>query len=263
MLMNNWAMNYSGENGSGGGGGNGGDDGAPAGDVGADTTQADGGADTTAADAAKVAADKVTADAAAADKAAADGAYVDDPAKTAEENKTAKEAHDAAAAEKAELFGAPEKYADLVIPEGMALDQTAADALFEYGKKAGLSQKAIDGIVGIQVDLNTRAQEAATKEWTETVKTWDKTAKADKEIGGAEYDANMGKAAAARDTFGSAEFNAWLDDTQLGSHPEMRRFLVRVGKAMGEGSAMPGGKVNTTESAAEILYDNPTSRQTK
>lgn len=263
---------YEGENGSGSGapGAGAGASGAPAGDKGAgagDGTGAGAGAGAGAGDngngdgaAGEKAGDKGDA---ASDQAAAE--YVDDPAKTPEENAALKTEHDAKVAadkDRAEYFGAPEKYADLVVPEGLNLDQAAADGLFEMGKKLGLSQKAIDGLIEIQKGVYERSAETAKTEWADTVKAWTTTVKEDKALGGADYEKNMGIAAAARNTFGTPEFNAWLDESQLGSHPEMVRFMVHVGQAMGEGSTIKGGKIVETTDVGELLYDNPTSKVT-
>lgn len=263
---------YEGENGSGSGaaGAGAGASGAAAGDKGAgagDGTGAGAGAGAGAGDngngdgaAGEEAGDK--GDAASNQEAAE---YVDDPAKTPEENAALKTEHDAKVAadkERAEFFGAPEKYADLVVPEGLNLDQAAADGLFEMGKKLGLSQKAIDALIEIQKGVYERSAETAKTEWADTVKAWTTEVKEDKTLGGAAYEKNMGLAAAARNTFGTPEFQAWLDESQLGSHPEMVRFMVQVGQAMGEGSTLKGGKIVETTDVGELLYDNPTSKVT-
>lgn len=194
-------------------------------------------------------------------KAAEPVAYVDDPNKTPEENAAAKAEHERA--EKAKpYFGAPEKYGDFEIPEGVQLDQDAANELFALGKELNLSQAAIDKLIEIQAGVYARSAEATGKEWTDTVKGWTDTVKADKDFGGANYEKNMGLAAHARSTFGSPELNAWLDETQLGSHPELVKFMVSVGQAMGEGKSEGGGVHVQSEDAATILYDHPTSKVT-
>lgn len=63
---------------------------------------------------------------------------------------------------------------------------------------------------------------------------WVRQAKADPEIGGANFDASLQDAARARAQFFTPEFDTLLDSTGLGNHPEFLRAWARVGKAIGQ-----------------------------
>lgn len=186
--------------------------------------------------------------------------YVDDPAKTPEENAAAK-ADFEAEKERQQFYGAPDKYADITVPEGMAFDQDTADSLHGLAKKMNLSQDAVNSLIDLQKGLAEKNAAAGAKEWEDTKAEWDATVKADAELGGSAYDENMGYVAKARAAFGTPELDNWLDTTELGQHPEVKRLLLRVGKAMGEGKSITGGKQQSSETAADILYDHPSSKR--
>ena len=90
--------------------------------------------------------------------------------------------------------------------------------------------------------------------WVEQQKSWVEQAKADTEYGNDKFDESISVAVKARDNFGTSEFNEMLDSSGLGNHPEMIRFLNRVGKAISEDSVVVGGNSTSALSREAVLY---------
>lgn len=126
--------------------------------------------------------------------------------------------------------GAPEQYADFALPDGATVSNEAK-ALF---KDLGLTQEQAQKAVTFQAE-NAQKQMAAVRD------QWLADARADGEIGGAAFDANVQLAEKAIATFGSDALRALLEKSGLGNHPELVRAFVRVGKAISEDKLVVGG----------------------
>lgn len=182
-----------------------------------------------------------------------------DPAKTDEENAAAKAEHDAKAkpveAKKEdkpnEFLGAPETY-DIKTPEGFEVDPDVKTEFETVSKEIGLSQKGAERLVAIQ----TKLQEKQAERTAATIAGWAKDVKADKELGGNEYDAKMAVARESLAAFGDEQLGVLLDKTGIGNHPAMIRFMYRAGVAMGEGKVHRGAAATGKPDAASILYPN-------
>ena len=87
---------------------------------------------------------------------------------------------------------------------------------------------------------------------------WLSEAKADKEIGGAAYDANVKLAQRALAKFGGQEVAAVIHAAGLGNHPGLLRAFVRIGKAMAEdaigSTATPAEGTPSAESGLRAAY---------
>ncbi|QPT15226.1 peptidase [Serratia rubidaea] len=145
---------------------------------------------------------------------------------------------------------APEKY-EFSAPEGQELDANALSVFEPIAKELGLSQEQAQKLVDIYPQLQQQQAEA----WSKQVADWGEQVKADKEIGGDNFNASVGAAQRALDQFGNPELREYLNASGLGNHPALVRFCAKVGKSMAEDSiVMPnnGGQ----RSAADILYGN-------
>lgn len=89
---------------------------------------------------------------------------------------------------------------------------------------------------------------AAGAALVEQVGQWETAIKADREVGGANYEASFAAANKAVETWGSPDLRAELDKSGLGSHPEFFKFAARAGKALTEAPVLnpgvPGGRKN-------------------
>lgn len=166
-------------------------------------------------------------------------------------------AADAAKAEAdAKPAGAPEKYTDFTAPEGAKLDGKVMEQFNEAARELNLTQEQAQKMVDKMAPI-TAARQA---EQFEAVKTeWLDQSKADKEFGGDKLDASMVYAKNALKNFGTPEFTALLNESGLGNHPEVIRFMVKAGRATGEDKVVTGGiPASGIRSAGDVLY--PTSK---
>lgn len=147
----------------------------------------------------------------------------------------------------------PEAY-ELKAPDGMELDQTAVTEFSAIAKDLKLSNEQAQKLTDIAVAMEQRRAEAHAK----TVQGWEADSKADKEFGGDAFGENLATAKKAIDTFGSPELKGLLDATGMGSHPEVLRTFIKVGKAISEGKFVASGARTATAptSIAKALYPN-------
>ncbi len=93
-----------------------------------------------------------------------------------------------------------------------------------------------------------------SQEQEELLKSMQKACEEDSEFGGMGFHDNMRYARAAVLRFDDGSLAKILNDTGFGSHPEVVRFMYRVGKALAE-KEMPKAKESPEErSAAELFY---------
>lgn len=202
----------------------------------------------TAADA-KTAADKTALD--AATKAVTD-------AKTPEEKTAAEKAlADLKAAQGDKPGVAPEKYTDFKLPEGFTLDKAALDLFTPLAKSLNLSQTQAQRLIDFDIARQKGVAENQTKAWGDLLASRLETAKADPEIGGAGYDANVGLAVKALDAFGTPALRKFLNESDAGSHVELIRAFAKIGKAIGNDTVHIGGAAGAATkelSQADRIY---------
>lgn len=151
--------------------------------------------------------------------------------------------------------GAPEKYEDFNLPEGITVDAVAIEGFKGLAKELGLTQEAAQKLVDFQA-ANEAAQVKKIGEfWDKQASDWLAEAKADKEFGGAKFDESVAAANAALKQFGTPKLIEALQTYGMGNHPEVIRAFARVGQAIQNDKLVPGGKdVSKPTSAAEALY---------
>lgn len=93
-----------------------------------------------------------------------------------------------------------------------------------------------------------------SQEQAELLTSMQKACEEDSEFGGMNFHDNMRYAKAAVLRFDDGSLAKILNDTGFGSHPEVVRFMYRVGRALAE-KEMPRAKESPAErSAAELFY---------
>lgn len=173
-----------------------------------------------------------------------------------------KPADEKKADDKGKPEGAPELY-EFEVPKGLPdehqLDEQVLDSFAEVARDLDLSQskaqKLLDKVVPT---IHRRAMEQQAELHTK----WIEAVKADKEIGGPKLDENLAVAKKAVKAYGSAELQQLLNGP-LGSHPEVLRFLVKVGRKVSEDKFVGGNEgqsVNLNDEAAmaKKLYPKST-----
>lgn len=159
--------------------------------------------------------------------------------------------------------GAPEKYGDFKLPDGVKLEAADVTELQAYAKTHNLTQEQAQALVDRTVKTRTDTETAVIAKQQEAVKQlatdWKTQTQADKEIGGDNLTASLATAVKARDAFGSPELIRILNDSGMGNHPEVVRFFAKVGKAMSEdkfvqGTASGGTAANPEAARAARMY---------
>lgn len=167
------------------------------------------------------------------------------------------------AAEAVAPTGAPDAYADFAFPEGFDATQLNVDEIKAFAKELDLpqdkAQKVAERVIKQRGDFET-AQ--ATARETQ-IAAWADEAKADKEIGGDNFDANLALARSVIENpaIVDAGLKTFLDESGLGNHPEMIRTFHRIAKLVGDdGRPVPGGNRPAAAGGVASMYDNPSSK---
>ena len=153
-----------------------------------------------------------------------------------------------------------------------AADDKPVEYTFELPDGVEMAPETLEGLKGIAGELKLdqdggqklasfgaemfQKWETAQAEGIETVKSeWAEATKADKEIGGANFDKNLGVAKSALEKFGTPELKSFLDETGLGYHPEINRLFWKMGNQISDDTLVAGDPAPTARlTRAERLY---------
>ncbi|MFY3334675.1 protease [Achromobacter xylosoxidans] len=154
--------------------------------------------------------------------------------------------------------GAPEQYEDFAAPEGVQLDAELVGDLKTVAKELNLSQKDAQRVADLGPKLVQKLQGKQAEAFAQIRQTWADQAKADKEYGGEAFAENLGAAKKALDSFGTPELRTLLNESGIGNHPELIRFMVRAGKAISSDTFVAGEKrgASASKDPAKTLYPN-------
>lgn len=160
----------------------------------------------------------------------------------------------------AEPAGAPEAY-DLKVADGMVLDTDALaiaePVLRDLNLTNEQAQKLTDAYSQILPKVAERYQAEQTTQITQQRAAWAAEAKADPEIGGANWDASITASAKALDHLGAtagSPFRQLLNDSGLGNHPEMIRMFAKIGKSIGEDADFVSSSARDVKTREEKYY---------
>jgi len=158
---------------------------------------------------------------------------------------------------------APEKY-EVKLPEGQEIDQNLLDSITPVLQKHNISQEAFNELVDIYAPRIQAMQEDFSKEslkvfeeqkseWkTETLKELGDNVKTD-----------LSFAAKARDKFGDEAFVEILEDSGLGNHPAVVRFLSKIGKVISDDRFVDGKSTGTPSQDTVLKQMYPTMSEKK
>jgi len=139
-------------------------------------------------------------------------------------------------------------------PEGMELDQGLMNEVLPLFNEAGLSKEQSQKLVDAYAGKIQAVEQARLDTFTQQKKEWVEQSKTDSEFGGDSFNENIAAAKSAMDKFGTPELTKLMDDFGVGNHPEMIRFMVRVGRQTQED--VPGGGTPQSDgkTAVDVLY---------
>lgn len=193
---------------------------------------------------------KAAAEAAA--KLAADALKNETPEAKAAREKVEQEAKDKAAKE-AKAKVVPEKY-EFTAPQGIVNDPAVVAEFSAVAKELQLSQADAQRVYDIGVKMQQTNFTNTHAEIVKTQASWLAASEADPEYGGSSIKANMSVAQRALSL--SPGIRQLLDETKLGNHPEVIRWMYRVGKLMLPDSHVNGRQPPVLQDAAHKLYPN-------
>jgi len=156
---------------------------------------------------------------------------------------------------------APEKY-ELTAPEGMTFDAETFGKVEPVLRELGMSnegaQKLADAYAKEVIPIfQKRADDAIAQRAADQRKEWDDAFNADPDIGGAKREETLQLAAKAFDFYGikpDTGIRQLLNESGLGNHPDMIRFVARIGKDIGEDGFDRGGLKAEPLTVTEKFY---------
>ncbi|MCM5557036.1 hypothetical protein M4J40_05125 [Pleomorphomonas sp. NRK JP5] len=144
---------------------------------------------------------------------------------------------------------------DFDLPEGMAMDEKLAEAMQPVLKDIGLTRGQAQALAGALASHRQAEAAAGAHEWADIQTGWIASAKKDQEIGGARWDASVSTAQGALARFGTPGLRTFLTESGGGNHPEVIRFMARVGSAIAEDRPESGGAgAGRPIDAAHLLF---------
>ena len=146
--------------------------------------------------------------------------------------------------------GAPEKYADFKLPEGVTFKPEQVTKFSALAKELNLTQEAAQKLVDFQSESAKVYAQESLEGHKAMVKGWETETR--KRLG-ANFEAEMAVAAKARDQFGTPELRELLGTTGLANHPDVINFFIKVGKGMMEDGHVDG-KGKTPPSDGALFY---------
>lgn len=150
--------------------------------------------------------------------------------------------------------GAPEKYEDFTVPEGMELNPEWTGSFNDLAKESNLSQAQAQKFIDLQTKIMQENNESLMGQWDKMRGEWLEKSQADKEIGGTKFQDATRRGALAVREFGDAELSEVMETFGLGNHPAVLRFLSRVGALVKEDSVHRGQSQGQKASGASALF---------
>ena len=147
-------------------------------------------------------------------------------------------------------------FAKLDLPDGMELDTAVVERFGPVINDMGLDQEQAQKLATTFAELRQADAADRIEAFTQQKEGWLKESSDDKEYGGDKFDESAKLAVQAVEKFGTPELRKFMDDYGIGNHPELIRFMVKVGKATTEDN--PGGGNSNSDvvvkDRASILY---------
>ena len=149
--------------------------------------------------------------------------------------------------------GAPDKYEfnAQVADAPDELDPEVLTAFGEVAKELDLPQEAAQKVLD-KVAPVIQARQAKAVE--EVKQEWFNESQSDEEFGGENLNSNLEIAKSSLKAFGTDALKSLLQESGLGNHPEVIRFMYRAGKAISEDSYV-GNSEGANPSGSRIPKD--------
>lgn len=146
---------------------------------------------------------------------------------------------------------APEHYAEFDMGDYGKLSEESAKDFGAAARELGLSQEKAQKLVS---SMTPAVAAHLQQKLAGYANEWIASAKADAEIGGANYNRNLGVAKLAYDKYATPELKKVLAVSGLGCNPEILRLFYRVGKTLQEDQGVGAG--NGPQTQPFVRYPN-------
>lgn len=144
---------------------------------------------------------------------------------------------------------------DLKVPEGYEFAEGELEAITEKAKELGLSNEQAQSLVEMKADWSVKAQDEAEANLGKLAESWADEVRADKEFGGDKFDESLQDVKRAMDSFADDQLKTALEETGFGNHPQLFRFVARIGKALREDGHVAGDRGNSSpRTPASVMY---------
>jgi CRISPR/Cas system CMR-associated protein Cmr5 small subunit len=150
----------------------------------------------------------------------------------------------------------------LSAPENYLFEASYVEEVASFAKENGLTQDVAEKILNREnqaaAKLIQKEQEAFEQE---ARVTWVNQIKADPELGGDNLKQTAAMSHKALKSFGSEALMKELNETGYGNHPELVRFLTKVGRAMSTEAEVKVGNSVPSKAPVEDLFYKPTNKK--
>lgn len=136
----------------------------------------------------------------------------------------------------AKTDGAPESYEPFDV-EGKQFTADQVEGFTSVAKELGLSQENAQKVLSAVVPT---ARKYLMDDLAATSKKWAEETRNDPDLGGANFNQNIGLAAAAYKEYCSPKLKEILTNSGLGNHPEVVRLFCRLGREMRQDTGVSG-----------------------
>lgn len=186
-----------------------------------------------------------------------------DSGDSSDEDKAAAKAIVDAAAEDAGSEGSqtpPDTYADFDMPKGIIIDEAALAQATPLFKELGLTQEQSQKVIDLYAGQVQAGSQKQVDDFNRLMSDWRTKSANDKEFGGDKFEENVKIAQSAIGKYGTPELKQLLEEHGVGNHPEVIRFMVKVGQTLKEdipgttGAVTTGAVTTKAEDRVNILY---------
>ena len=160
--------------------------------------------------------------------------------------------------------GAPEKYEDFKLPDGVKLEGETLKAATDLFKELGLPQANAQRLVDFHIAQLKAAAEAPDKALDDMRADWKTKSEADPDIG-PKAKAIKETVGRALDTLGDAklvaDFRSLMDLTGAGDHPAFIKVIAKFAERVVEGRHVAGAQPSKFGQTAPGTNERPTAAQ--
>jgi hypothetical protein len=144
---------------------------------------------------------------------------------------------------------------DFELPEGFE-PGNYFESFRQVANELGLDQAKAQQLVSFWADVAKDVETSTKDAWQEARRDWATMTLKDSELGGNNLEHTFSMASKVVERFGNEGLREVLLETGLSNHPEVIRFIVSVGKSMGEDTFQNASHMGSggEKTAAQLIY---------